>query len=215
MEQSNLNPYLCNTCETFSRKHQGGVAIELSLLFADIPGSTTLAEEMSSSDFHKLINRFYFVATQAMADSAALIDKIIGDQAAGMYVPGLAGELQIFRAIKTAKVILRDTGHDSPDEPWIPLGVGVHMRLAFVGSVGSEEDTSDITVLGDTANTAACSSTSAEGGGILISNPAFHHADFGSSESQEQRELNLKGKSKIIGKCSHNIPKKFQRRYKN
>lgn len=193
--QSNLNPNYCNTCEAFARKHQGGVEIELSLLFADIRGSTTLAEKMSPIEFHKLINRFYSVATQVMANSGALIDKIIGDQAAGMYVPGIAGEQHALRAIEAAKNILHNTGHGSPDGPWIPLGVGVHTGLAFVGSVGSESGTSDITVLGDTANTAARLSTSAGIGEIFISKSAFQHAGFSSSENLEQRQLELKGKS--------------------
>jgi adenylate cyclase len=196
--QSNLNPHLCNTCETFARKHQGGVEIELSLLFADVRGSTTLAENMSPVEFHKLINRFYSVASQVMADSGALIDKIIGDQAAGIYVPGLAGEQHALRAIEAAKNILRDTGHDNPDGPWIPLGVGVHTGLAFVGSVGSESGTSDITVLGDTANTAARLSTSAGIGEILISESAFKHSGYSSLENIEQRELELKGKSDSV-----------------
>ena len=38
-----------------------------------------------------MINRFYNAATQVMVGSDALIDKIIGDQAAGIYVPGFAG----------------------------------------------------------------------------------------------------------------------------
>jgi adenylate cyclase len=193
--QSNLNPYLCNTCEMFARKYQGGVEIELSLLFADVRGSTTLAENMSPVEFHKLINRFYSVATQVLADSGALIDKIIGDQAAGMYVPGLAGQQHALRAVEAAKAILIKTGHKDPAGPWIPLGIGVHTGNAFVGSVGSENGTSDITVLGDTANVAARLSTSAGIGEILISESSYQRADFSSFDRHEQREIELKGKT--------------------
>lgn len=195
---SNLNPNLCNNCENFARKYQGGVEIELSLLFADIRGSTTLAENMTPVDFHKLINRFYSVVTQVMADSGALIDKIIGDQAAGMYVPGIAGEQHALQAIQAAKNILIDTGHTNPDGPWIPLGVGVHTGKAFVGSVGYEGGTSDITVLGDTANTAARLSTTAGIGEILASESAVQHAGYSRSEISEQRQLELKGKSDSV-----------------
>ena len=192
---SNLNPYLCNTCEDFARINQGGTEIELSLLFADVRGSTTLAETMSAFEFHKLINRFYSTATQVMVNSDALIDKIIGDQVAGIYVPGFAGEQHASRAIEAAQNILKATGHGEKDGPWIPLGVGVHTGITFMGSVGSESGTSDITVLGDTANTAARLSTSAGIGEILVSDSAYRHADFHSSYSLEQRELELKGKS--------------------
>lgn len=195
---SNLNPYLCNTCEDFARTHPGGVEIELSLLFADVRGSTNLAETMSPTEFHKLINRFYSTATQVMANTDALIDKIIGDQVAGMYVPGWAGKQHARRAIEAAQKILQATGHGSQDGPWIPLGVGVHTGTAFVGSLGSESGTSDITVLGDTANTAARLSTSAGIGEILISESAYHHAGHNTSGISEQRELELKGKSNKV-----------------
>lgn len=192
---SNLSPFLCNACEDFARTHPGGVEIELSLLFADVRGSTNMAEAMSTIEYHKLINRFYSTATQVMANSDALIDKIIGDQVAGMYVPGFAGEHHALKAIGAAQSILQATGHHNLDGPWIPLGVGVHTGKAFVGSLGSESGTSDITVLGDVANTAARLSTKAGIGEILISKPAYQHAGYNGEMNLEQRQLELKGKN--------------------
>jgi adenylate cyclase len=196
-QPSNLNPQLCNICERFARQYQGGAEIELSLLFADVRGSTNLAEAMSPLDFSKLINRFYNTATQVMVRTDALIDKIIGDQAAGMYVPGFAGPAHARRALEAAREILRATGHARPEGPWIPLGAGVHTGTAFVGSVGSEGGTSDITVLGDAANTAARLASSARQGEILISDAA--HSAIGLDLGQlEVRHLELKGKSQPV-----------------
>ncbi|HLF75032.1 MAG TPA: adenylate/guanylate cyclase domain-containing protein [Anaerolineales bacterium] len=194
---SNLNPQLCNVCEEFAHQFQGGAEIELSLLFADVRGSTPLAERMSPKDFGRLINRFYNAATQVMIKTDAFIDKITGDQVAAMYVPGFAGPQHARRAVEAAQMILRATGHDRPEGPWIPLGVGVHTGTAFVGSVGSEEGTSDITVLGDPANTAARLSSSARQGEILISDAAYIAAGL-SLEGLETRYLELKGKSERV-----------------
>ena len=191
---SNLNPQLCNICEEFARQYQGGAEIELSLLFADVRGSTTLAEGMSPTEYSRVISRFYKAATQVMVQTDALIDKIIGDQVAGMYVPGFAGPGHAQRAIEAAQEILRVTGHGGPDKPWIPLGAGVHTGTAFVGSIGSEEGTVDITVLGDAPNTAARLSTSAGQGEILISESAYVAAGSPIGDF-EKRELELKGKS--------------------
>jgi adenylate cyclase len=190
---SNMNPQLCNVCEVFAREHQGGAEIELSLLFADVRGSTSLAESMNPTEFSKLINRFYSTATQVLVNSDALIDKIIGDQVAGMYVPGFAGQEHAHRAIEAAQGILRATGHRDHEEPWIPLGVGVHTGTAFVGSLRSEEGVTDITVLGDAANTAARLSTSAGVGEVLISEPAYLSAGV-KFNTVEERVLELKGK---------------------
>ena len=192
-EPSNLNPQLCNICEQFAQQYQGGAEIELSLLFADVRGSTTLAESMNPTQYSQLINRFYKAATQVMVSSDALIDKIIGDQVAGMYVPGFAGKAHAQRAIEAAQSILRTTGHQDKDGPWIELGVGVHTGTAFVGALGSDQGTMDITVLGDAANTAARLSTNAGVGEILISEPAFNAAAIQLGEL-EKRKLILKGK---------------------
>jgi len=196
-QPSNMNPSLCNVCEQFASKHQGGAELELSLLFADVRGSTSLSASMSTREYSRLINRFYNVSTQIMVKSDALIDKIIGDQVAAMYVPGFAGPHHARRTIEAAQEILRATGHADADGPWIPLGVGVHTGTAFVGSVGSEQGTTDITVLGEAANTAARLSTTARPGEILISDAAFRAAGLEAGEL-ETRELDLKGLSHSV-----------------
>lgn len=196
-QPSKMNPQLCNVCEQYASKYQGGAEIELSLLFADVRGSTSLAEEMNPMEFSRLINRFYTTASQVLTKSDALIDKIIGDQVAGMYVPGFAGKNHARRAIESAQKLLEATGHSDPGGPWIPLGVGVHTGVAFVGSVGSADGTSDITVLGDAPNTAARLSSSAGIGEILISEAALNASGLELS-TLEKRQLTLKGKSQPV-----------------
>ncbi|UCF27169.1 MAG: adenylate/guanylate cyclase domain-containing protein [Chloroflexota bacterium] len=193
-QPSKLNPQLCNICERFASQYQGGAEIELSLLFADVRGSTTMAETMNPTEYSQLINRFYTTSTEVMVHTDALIDKIIGDQVAGMYVPGIAGQDHPRRAIEAAKKILEETGHKSSEGPWIQLGIGVHTGTAFVGSLGSEQGITDITVLGDAANTAARLSTNAGVGEILVSDATYSYAGLDLGEL-EQRQLELKGKS--------------------
>jgi len=194
---SKMNPHLCNTCELFAEDHQGGAEIELSLLFADVRGSTTLAESMSPIEFSNLINRFYNVATRVMINTDALIDKIIGDQVAGMYVPSLAGQDHVHKALAAAQQLLHDTGHHSADGPWVPIGIGVHTGVAFVGSVGRDNGLSDITVLGDAPNTAARLASNAKQGEILISEAAYNKIGLNLGQL-EKRSLELKGKSQPV-----------------
>jgi len=194
---SNMNPQLCNVCEDFSRHHQGGAVIELSMLFADVRGSTTLAEGMNPADYSRLIDRFYKAATRILVDTNALIDKIIGDQAAAMYVPGIAGAEHPRQAIEAAHRILTVTGHSKPEGPWIPLGVGVHTGRAWVGAIGSEHGSIDITVLGDAANIAARLSSKAAEGEILVSE-ATYQASGGDIAFTEKRSLDLKGRSEPV-----------------
>ena len=194
---SNLNPRLCNVCEEFSQKYQGGAEIELTMLFVDVRGSTTLAEGMSPREYSSLINRFYMTASRILVETDALIDKIIGDQVAGIYTPGIAGQDHAHKAIKAAMQIMSETGHQRTGEPWIPLGAGVHTGITFIGSVGTGDSTRDITVLGDSANTAARLSSHARVGEILISDDAYRRAGMQGGNTEE-RQVELKGKTQSV-----------------
>jgi len=194
---SKMNPHLCNTCELFAEENQGGAEVELSLMFADVRGSTSIAEGMSPSEYGNLINRFYNTATKIMINTDGLIDKIIGDQVAAMYTLSFAGSNHVEKALAAAQQLLHDTGHHSPKGPWIPIGAGVHTGVAFVGSVGKGTGISDITVLGDAPNTAARLSSNAKQGEILISDAAYTKLNMDRGKL-ETRSLELKGKSKAV-----------------
>ncbi len=194
---SRYSPRLCNVCEQFAAKNLGGAEIELSMLFADVRGSTTLAEQMSTAEFSRLISRFYKVATDVMVNSDAMIDKLIGDEVTGLYTPGFAGPDHARIAIEAAKLLLTVTGHTDPDGPWVPVGAGVHTGEAFVGAVGSEHGLMDITTLGDAPNTASRLASAAAIGEIVVSEYAARAADL-DTDYLESRSLELKGKSEPV-----------------
>lgn len=193
---SSLTPQLCNQCYGFTSQHLGGTEIELTMLFADVRGSTPLAASMSPMAYSQLISRFFGVANQVFIRSDALLNRLVGDQVIGLYVPGFAGPNHRGKAIQAAQKLLRETGHDSSDGPWLPIGVGVHTGVAFLGSVGSYEHAVDIAVLGDPPNVAARLSSSAATGEILISDDAYVR-DM-KLEKLEKRQLGLKGKSQPV-----------------
>jgi adenylate cyclase len=193
---SSLTPQLCNQCYGFTNQHLGGTEIELTMLFADVRGSTPLAESMSPMAYSKLISRFFAVASQIFIRSDALLNRLVGDQVIGLYVPGFAGPNHRGKAINAARELLHETGHDTSDGPWLPIGVGVHTGVAFLGSVGSNDQAVDIAFLGDPPNTAARLSSSAATGQILISDDAY--VPGLNLESLEKRQLILKGKSNAV-----------------
>ncbi|HEY7583669.1 MAG TPA: adenylate/guanylate cyclase domain-containing protein, partial [Acidimicrobiia bacterium] len=66
LRPSEGNPNFCNNCELFVRKHPGGVEVELTFLFADVRGSTAMAEKISPTDFTAAMNRFFAVANRLL-----------------------------------------------------------------------------------------------------------------------------------------------------
>ena len=113
------------------------------------------------------------------------------------YIPYYVGGNHQLAVIEAAKALLRATGHDSADGPWIPLGVGVHCGNAFVGTVGSHDAATDIAVLDDAPNTAARLSSAAAAGETMLSGGAYDIA--GLTDDPERRKLELKGKSEAMG----------------
>lgn len=187
--QSNLNPRFCKTC--FDALPIGGAEIELSMLFADVRGSTPLAEKLGPTEFGRLISTFYNTATRLFVQTQGLIDRLIGDQVIVLYLPSLAGPAHAKIAIETAQALLRATGHADPIGPWVPVGAGVHTGVAFVGKVGHEGVT-DFTVLGDAANVTARLSSSAQAGEVLVSQAAAAAAHL-VTDNLEQRTVEIKG----------------------
>ncbi len=106
---SRLTPQLCRQCQDFANQYLGGTEIELTMLFADVRGSTPLAEKMGPTEFSKLISRFFGIAGEILIKHLAMVDRLAGDQATGLFVPGFAGPDHRQHAIKAAQELLEAT----------------------------------------------------------------------------------------------------------
>jgi adenylate cyclase len=197
LEPSKMNPQVCNVCERFANRFQGGTELEVSMLFADVRGSTSLAEGIRPAEFSQQINRFYKAATNVLFDTNAFVEKLIGDEVVGFYVPGFAGAHHAHVAVEAAKKILEATGHKDPSGPWIPVGIGVHTGIAYVGSVEVAEGMSDIALLGDAVNTTARLASQAGPGEVVISEATRVAADL-EPQGMQSRQFSLKGKSEVV-----------------
>jgi adenylate cyclase len=194
---SNYNPRFCTTCEDFAREYQGGAEVEMAMLFADVRGSTALAESMSPSQFSNLIDRFYQATTNVLIPSDAIIDKLSGDEVAAFYLEAFAGPEYPSRAVEAARELLRVTGHGDSEGPWVPIGAGIHVGTAFFGAVGSAGGIADITALGDAVNIAARLASEAGPGEILVSQETIAPARL-DPKGLASRQLELRGKSEAL-----------------
>jgi len=192
---SNKNPHFCAACETYASKHQGGAEIELTMLFVDVRGSTSLAEKMNATEFSRLMNRFYEEAINVLVQADAFIDKLVGDEVTALFFPGFAGRDHARRAVEAGRALLQVMGYGQPGGAWVPIGVGIHTGIAWVGSIsGAGGDSMDFTALGDNVNIAARLASKAGAGEVLISEAVCNAANIDMKEL-EKRELELKGKS--------------------
>lgn len=193
-KRSQMNPLLCNTCEDFARRTHAGVEVEMSMLFADIRGSTPLAESMSATEFKQLIDRFYTETTHVLTHSLAMIDKLAGDEVSGFFLAGYIGKDFAKSSVAAAQELLQVTGHANPQGPWAPVGVGINTGEAYFGVVGKGDEMVEITALGDEVNVAARLASHAAAGEIVLSESTIQKAGLDTA-GLEKQTLELKGKS--------------------
>jgi adenylate cyclase len=187
--KSAKNPRFCAACHDFTTQFPGGAEIELTMLFVDVRGSTTLAEKM---------NRFYEATINVLVQADAFIDKLVGDEVTALFIPGFAGPEHARKALEAGQALLRVTGYEEPEGPWIPVGVGIHTGTAWVGSIaGASGPSADFTALGDNVNIAARLASKA-GAGEVLASEATCKAAVMETEGLEKRELDLKGKSELV-----------------
>jgi adenylate cyclase len=196
--QSPKNPRFCTACDLFNTKYPGGAEVELTMLFVDVRGSTSIAEKMNAVEFGQLMNRFYEATINVLVQADAFIDKLVGDEVTAQFFPGYSGKEHARKAAETGQALLRVTGHGEPGGPWVPVGVGVHTGTAWVGSiVGASGAGSDFTALGDNVNVAARLASKAGVGEVLISDATSKAAKIVTG-GLEKRKLELKGKSETV-----------------
>ena len=191
-QRSRKNPALCShCCESFSRL-PGGAEIDISVLFADVRGSTALGEHATPTAFTALLNRFYRVATDALIRHDAVIDKLIGDQVMAFFVRGMSGPGYRRQAVDAGAELLRAVGYGTTEGPWLNMGVAVNAGIAYVGNVG--DAVTDFTALGDTVNVAARMQGEAASGELLV------RAELGGERELRlpRRTLELHGHEELI-----------------
>jgi adenylate cyclase len=193
------NPAICQNCiNGFRKKGLTGAEIPVSLLFADIRGSTGIGERLSPTDFRDFLARFYDVGSDAILSHDGLVDKLVGDEIIGLFFGGVSGPDHAKAAIEAGVDLLERAGRpDASAEGPIPLGAGVHTGIAYVGPAGQAGVVDDFTALGDTVNTTARLASSAGAGELLVSTDAAATADAPTA-GLEHRILDVRGREATI-----------------
>jgi adenylate cyclase len=187
------NPKYCAGCFKDLYRNRGGAEIECTLLFADIRGSTQLAESMAPADFRGRMDRFYNTATDVLVAHEAIVDKFVGDEVIGIFIPALTEGNHASQAIDAGMELLRATGHGT-DTPWAPVGIGINTGRAYVGAVGTA-DHIEFTALGDAVNITGRLASLAGAGEILLTEATARSAALSPTDARERRRLGLRGRS--------------------
>jgi adenylate cyclase len=194
------NPAICEFCiKQFRADGVTGAVIPVTLLFADIRGSTGIGERLSPGEFHAFLNRFYRIALDEVIAHDGLLDKFVGDEVVALFFGGVTGPDHVAAAIATAESIIeRCARADATAMGPIPVGAAVHTGEAYVGTSGPADGAvDDFTALGDIVNTAARLASSAGADEVLVSVDAATAAGH-EVEGHERRHLDIRGRQEPI-----------------
>jgi adenylate cyclase len=131
---------------------------EVTLLFSDIRGFTTLSESRSPEEVIALLNRYFSLQVDVVFRHGGSLDKFIGDCIMAMWGAPLDDPDHARRAVAcaldmadTLLAFKRELGADNTD---FDVGIGLHSGPAVVGLMGSEKR-QEYTAIGDTVNLAS------------------------------------------------------------
>ncbi len=179
---------------------------ELTILFSDIRGFTTISEKLKPEEVVSLLNPYLAGMTKVIHEHGGTVDKYEGDAIVAFFGEPLQYPDHARRAVLAAlemRRVLNDMNHEwkkeGKSEDGFEMGIGLNTGPVFVGLLGSEHRL-NYTIIGDNANLAARlqDQTKEFGWPILISESTYlqvkdeFDADFADSRL-------VKGKTEPVG----------------
>jgi adenylate cyclase len=137
----------------------GGEKKELSVLFSDVRGFTSLSEKIPPEELVPQLNEYLTRMTHVVFERNGTLDKYIGDGIMAIFGAPLTQEDHSCRACDTALDMIKslEALQDSwrkQGKPILHIGIGINTGWMVVGNIGSERRL-DYTVLGDNVNLAS------------------------------------------------------------
>jgi adenylate cyclase len=177
-----------------SKVRLGGQKRELTILFSDIRGFTTLSESMPPQELGRFLNRYLSAMTDIILQEHGVIDKYIGDAIMAFWGAPLDDRAHALRGIRAAIAMIQKSD--------IAIGIGLNTGSVTVGNMGSEKRF-DYTAIGDEVNLASRLEglTKTYGVGILASENVVRHLSEQDIRDIPLRELDrvrVKGKTKSV-----------------
>lgn len=129
----------------------GGETREVAVLFVDLVGSTEIASERPATEVVELLNRFFGVVVEVVADHGGSVNKFEGDAALAIFGAPSPTEDPAGRALAAGRGLSERLQREIEDAG---AGIGVSFGDVVAGNIGSEQRL-EYTVIGDAVNEAA------------------------------------------------------------
>lgn len=152
---------------------KGGQRSEITLLFSDIRGFTSMSETTSPEEIVRMLNEYFEIMVDVIFAHQGTLDKFVGDEVIALFgapvgIPN--AELCAIECALEMLKVLKDWNRIRVAEglPEIHIGIGINTGEVVTGAIGSSRAL-QYTAIGDAVNTAARLCSNAKGGQLLVS----------------------------------------------
>jgi adenylate cyclase len=147
---------------------------DISVLFADVVGFTTMSETRPPTEVAAMLNTFFSRMTDEIFAEEGMVDKFYGDAILGVFGAPVDQSDHADRAVRAAQAMRRAVAEMNANGslPQLRIRYAINSGVAIAGDVGSARRR-DYTVLGDVVNTAARLETVAKPDQIVISRATY------------------------------------------
>ncbi len=173
---------------------------EVSVLFADIVGFTSMSEKMSPAAVALLLSDYLSRMTDVIFKFEGTLDKYIGDAIMAVFGAPLDMPDHAERSIRAALEMrerLDEFNAERKEGPTIRMRIGINSGKAVAGEIGSINK-KEYTVLGDTVNTASRLESSVAKPGTIVIGENTYAAVKNHFQIQSLGKATLKGKEKEV-----------------
>ncbi|MCK4833830.1 MAG: adenylate/guanylate cyclase domain-containing protein [Gammaproteobacteria bacterium] len=175
---------------------------EMSVLFSDVRGFTTISESLEPKELTDYINAFLTPITKVIHDDRGTIDKYMGDAVMAFWGAPLEDDQHALHALTAALGIIermKSLREEFAIKQWpeIHVGVGVNSGIMNVGNKGSEFRV-DYTILGDAVNLGSRLEGLTKVYGVDIITSEFTRHAVPEFEYRELDRVRVKGKDKTV-----------------
>ncbi|MGZ3270287.1 MAG: CHASE2 domain-containing protein [Croceibacterium sp.] len=176
-------------------------AREITVLFSDIRGFTSLSETAAPDDVVALLNRYFTSQVEIVFKHGGTLDKFIGDGIMAFWGAPTAypdhARRAVAAALEMSAALDALRGELGALGAGLDIGIGLHTGSAVVGFIGSDERL-DYTAIGDTVNCASRIESATKGISRILASKTTREAAGGTFEWRDHGLHRVKGRGEEL-----------------
>lgn len=150
-----VNPHVVQELVAHGGLSRSGESRQITILFSDIRGFTTLSEKRTPEQVVELLNRYFSLQVEVVFRHGGSLDKFIGDCIMAFWGAPLDdpdhAKHAVEAALEMADTLQKFKQELGEEDASFDVGIGIHTGPAVVGLIGSEQRR-EYTAIGDTVN---------------------------------------------------------------